>query len=317
MNILRVVIIGQAEFGRSVLERLTKATDYEVCGVFTPPDKENATPNSMNKLANELNIQCFQFPKLKTAIALDTFTKLKPGLCVMAYVTDIVPVSMLNIPGLGTIQYHPSLLPKHRGPSAINWAIIQGYTQTGITIFWPDKGLDTGPILMQDSVEIKPDDTVGTLYFNKLFPMGVDALERSVSLVKTGKAPKVSQQHDQATYQGWCRRNDAMIEWDKPLNSVFNLIRGCDPQPGARTFFEDKEIALYSCKKVESLHHSGTQPGRVVEVDSLSFYVAVRGGVIQVGRVREFHESLPKSKKVSAAQWAKSVNLKTHSILGR
>ena len=114
-----------------------------------------------------------------------------PDLCIMAYVTDIVPQEMISYPKLGTIQYHPSLLPKNRGPSSINWAIINGEDETGISIFWPDKGLDTGPILMQKKVKISEEDSVGSLYFNKLFPMGIEAILESIKKIKDGRKDSI------------------------------------------------------------------------------------------------------------------------------
>ena len=124
---------------------------------------------------------------------LEQMRSLNADLCVMAYVTLLVPEPVLNAPRLGSIQYHPSLLPLHKGPSSINWPIIFGETKTGLSIFWPDEGLDTGPILLQKEVEIAPDDTLGSLYFNHLFPMGVAAMVEGVDLVRDGKAPRIEQ----------------------------------------------------------------------------------------------------------------------------
>ena len=139
----------------------------------------------------------------------------------MAYVTLLVPQPVLDAPKLGTIQYHPSLLPKHRGPSSINWPIIQGETETGITIFWPDEAFDEGPILLQKRVAIGPDDTLGSLYFNQLFPIGVDAMMEAIDLVRAGKAPRIEQDHAQATYESWCKKADARIDWSKPAAEVY------------------------------------------------------------------------------------------------
>ena len=111
----------------------------------------------------------------------------------MAFVTLFVPEEFLNIPTHGSIQYHPSLLPAYRGASAINWPIIKGETETGLSIFWPDNGLDTGDVLLQKKTPIGPNDTLGTVYFDRLFPMGVEAMLESVDLVKAGKAPRIKQ----------------------------------------------------------------------------------------------------------------------------
>ena len=149
----------------------------------------------------------------------------------MAFVTLFVPEEFLNSPTHGTFQYHPSLLPKHRGPSSINWPIIQGSKKTGLTIFWPDNGLDTGPVLLQKEVEIGADDTLGSIYFDKLFPMGVEAMMESLDLVKAGNAPKIVQDEAQSTYESWCKAKDVELDWNKPAQEVYNMIRGANPAP--------------------------------------------------------------------------------------
>ena len=140
-----------------------------------------------------------------------------------------MPDELRELPLKGTIQYHPSLLPRHRGPSAINWAIIQGETRTGLTIFWPDQGLDTGPILMQKEVGITEEDTLGSVYFEKLSPMGIEAMVESVDLVRDGNAPKIPQDESQATYESWCPRDELRIGWDRPLDEVSNRTRAAHP----------------------------------------------------------------------------------------
>jgi methionyl-tRNA formyltransferase len=201
----------------------------------------------------------------------------------MAYVTLFVPEEVLNLPTHGTIQYHPSLLPLHRGPSSINWPIIFGETKTGLTIFWPDNGLDTGPILLQKEVEIGPDDTLGSIYFDKLFPMGVQAMLEAVDLVRDGQAPKIKQDESKATYEGWCRKEDVQIDWSKPVDEVYNLIRGANPQPGAWTTHQGKTLQIFDAAKIAE---AAGQPGEVTEVGGDGFKVAAKGGQILVKRVR-------------------------------
>ena len=185
------------------------------------------------------------------------------------------------MPTRGTIQYHPSLLPLHRGPSSINWPIIQGDTRTGLTIFWPDQGLDTGPILLQKEVEIRDTDTLGSLYFDRLFPLGVAALLEGVDLVRAGKAPKIVQDESKATYEGWCKKEHVQVDWQKPLQTTWNLIRGADPQPGAWTTFGGATVQLLDAKKLEG--GAAGQPGQVLAVDDTGMTVAAPGGRRQAG----------------------------------
>jgi methionyl-tRNA formyltransferase len=231
----------------------------------------------------------------------------------MAFVTDIVPVDILNAPRFGAVQYHPSLLPRHRGPSSINWPVIFGEKETGLTIFWPDAGLDTGPVLLQKRVEIGPDDTLGTLYFNRLFPMGVEAMVEAVRLVREGRAPRIPQDESLATYEGWCTDEHAEIGWAKPVQEVYNLIRGCNPRPGAFTTRGGAQLRIFDSELRPG--GPGGAPGTVVSVTAAGIEVAAgrppEGGRIMVKRVQP-----EGSKKVGAVEYAAAVNLKAGEALG-
>ena len=230
---------------------------------------------------------------------------LEPDLGVMAYVTLFVPEEALNVPKLGTIQYHPSLLPMHKGPSSINWPIIFGAKKTGLSIFWPDNGLDTGPILLQKEVEIGPDDTLGSIYFNHLFSMGVEAMLEGVDLVRDGKAPKEAQDPDVGTYEGWCRAEDGAIDWTKPAAEVYNLIRGTNPQPGAWTLHGGKKLQIFDSRRMDGGDGTGAA-GEVTAVDGKGFVVAAAGGCIRIERVRPAGEA-----KMGAGEFAAAAGLKT------
>ena len=227
----------------------------------------------------------------------------------MAYVTLFVPEEMLNLPTRGTIQYHPSLLPRHRGPSSINWPIIQGEARTGLSIFWPDHGLDTGPILLQKEVEILDTDTLGSLYFDRLYPLGVTALLEAVDLVRAGTAPKIPQDETQATYEGWCKKEHAQIDWQKPLQEIWNLIRGADPQPAAWTTYHGTAVQLFDAKKLVGA--AAGEPGEVTAVDDAGLTVAATGGQIQVSRVRP-----EGGQKISAGAFVTSAGVRPGVQLG-
>ena len=303
---MRIVVHGQQAFGKAVLERLLERNE-DVVGVFCAPDREGRPTDPLKELALERGPPVHQPSSWKTDEALEMMRSFDPDLCVMAYVTLLVPQQVLDAPGLGTIQYHPSLLPKHRGPSSINWPIIQGETKTGLTIFWPDEALDEGPILLQKEVEIGPDDTLGSLYFNHLFPMGVDAMMEAIDLVRAGKAPRIPQDESQATYESWCRKADARIDWSKPASEVYNLIRGTDPQPGAWTVAEGKEVQIYDSAPGQG---SG-QPGTVLAVADDGFEVAAERGSIMVKRVRP-----QGGKKMDAGAFAREAGLSAGQRVG-
>ena len=279
---MRIVVNGQQAFGKAVLDALVERGE-NVVAVYVASKRPGGRPDPLKEAAVAHGVAVYEPTTFKTPEVHDEMKALKPDLCVMAFVTLIVPEEFLDIPLEGTIQYHPSLLPRHRGPSAINWAIIQGETRTGLSIFWPDKGLDTGPILMQKEVEITEEDTLGSVYFERLFPMGVEAMVESVDRVRDGNAPKIPQDETQATYESWCTRDEVRIGWDRPLDEVYNLIRGANPQPGAWTAYDGKTLQIYDVGKSAE---AGGEPGEVVDVTDEGFAVAARGGRILVKRVR-------------------------------
>ncbi|MHA1599851.1 MAG: methionyl-tRNA formyltransferase [Alphaproteobacteria bacterium] len=303
---MRIVVHGQQAFGKTVLERLLERRE-NVVGVFCAPDREGRPDDPLKELALEKGLPLHQPASWKTPEAEALMKSLKADLCVMAYVTLFIPQPVLDAPARGTIQYHPSLLPKHRGPSSINWPIIQGETKTGLTIFWPDEGLDEGPVLLQKEIDIGPDDTLGTLYFNHLFPMGVDAMIEAVDMVRNERAPRIAQDHSQATYESWCRKADARIDWSKPASEVYNLIRGANPQPGAWTTLGGNELKIFD----SALTDTTGKPGQVVEITQEGFTVATGSGAIRIARVRPHDD-----KKISAGDYAARAGLSEGTQLG-
>ena len=279
---MRIVLVGQAPFGAKVLEGLVKKGE-EVVAAYVPPDRGSRF-DPLKEAALAKGVAVYQPRTYKDDQAFAEYKDLKPELTILAFVTDIIPERYFTEPPLGAICYHPSLLPLHRGASAINWAVIMGRAKTGLTIFWPDGGIDTGPILLQKEVEIGPDDTTGSIYFNHLFPMGVDAILEAVDLIKEGKAPKIQQPEEGATYEPPCDDRVAAIDWQKPAQDVYNLVRGCDPQPGAYSKMKGEKIRFYGAR----LLHESTEkvPGTVVKVDAEGFQVAVKGGKLAVSKVR-------------------------------
>jgi methionyl-tRNA formyltransferase len=304
---MRIVVNGQQAFGAAVLEALMERGE-DVVAVYCAPDKEGRPPDPLAEAARKAGIELRQPDSFETDSAAGDLAELEPDLMVMAFVTLFVPEPVLDTPTHGTIQYHPSLLPLHRGPSAINWAIVHGDRKTGVAIFWPDEGLDTGPVLMLKEVEITDDDTLGSLYFDKLFPLGVEATLESVDLVRDGKAPKLVQDEDKATYESWYRKDDAEIDWSKPVGDVYNLIRGTNPRPGAWTTVDSEELGVLDSERVDG--DPGAPPGQVVEVDGDRLIVAADGGAIAVQVVRADGD------KVAAGEYARGAGIEPGARLG-
>jgi methionyl-tRNA formyltransferase len=279
---MRIALIGQAGFGADVLKGLL-AKGRQVVGVFCPPDRGQKV-DPFKEATLTAGVPVFQPPRLKDPEAYDQMVSLNPDLAVLAFVTDIVPGKVLEVPKIGSICYHPSILPKYRGASAINWAVINGESISGLTIFWVDAGIDTGDILLQKEVEIGPEETTGEVYFNKLYPLGVEAVIEAVELIAAGKAPRVPQDHSKATYDPPCDEKVAGLDWQKPGREVFNFIRGCDPQPGATTTFRGEKVKFYNAKFLEEAHQAS--PGEILEVTAKGLKVAVQGGVVLISRFR-------------------------------
>ncbi|MFO7555994.1 MAG: methionyl-tRNA formyltransferase [Desulfobacterales bacterium] len=299
---MRIVLIGQAAFGAKVLERLLERNE-NVVAVYAPPDRPGGRTDPLKDAAILRNIDVFQPKTYKDDADFAEYTALNPDLTVMAFVTDIIPERFFDVPTQGTINYHPSLLPRHRGASAINWAVIMGDSKTGLSIFWPDGGIDTGKILLQKEVNIGPNDTTGSVYFNHLFPMGVDAILESIDLIKAGNAPKIPQDEAGATYEPPCDDRVAGIDWNKPADELYNLVRGCDPQPGAFALLKGEKVRFYGARRIKEA--AAEAPGTILKVDDKGFHVALSEGRLVVGKVRPV-----KGGKVAAAEFAAEKGLK-------
>ncbi len=298
---MRVTIMGQAAFGQAVLERLV-GDGQTIAGVSAPEPREGSRPDPLWAAAEAAGLPLIPTASLKEPSGLERWRALDFDLCAMAFVTDIIPDEALAVPRLGTIQYHPSLLPLHRGSSAINWAIINGDAETGLSIFWPDRGIDTGPILLQKTTPVGPDDTVTSVYFERLFPMGIDAMAESVRLVEAGTAPRIEQDHRLATYEPPCRDEHAEIRWYQPAHVIHRLIRGTNPQPGAWTLLGNEKLRIFDCRLTGD--EEPGMPGRVLRVDDSGFDIRLNGGVLRVLRVQ--HGA---GKKTPGGEWAASVGL--------
>lgn len=298
---MRIALMGQAAFGAKVLETLVDRGET-VIGAWLPQGKAGGKPDPLRTAAEGRGIPAHQPESYKLPETLAAFQATKPDLLIMAFVTDIIPLAFVEVPTHKAICYHPSILPRHRGGSAINWAIIMGDRETGLSIFWTDAGIDTGPVLLQKRVPIGPDDTTGTIYFNRLFPMGVEAIAESVALIKAGSAPRIVQDESLATYEPLCNDKVAGIDWAKPAQEVYNLIRGCDPSPGAYSFFQGKKVRFFDARLETGA--AAAAPGTVTAVAADGFTVAAAGGAIRVSKVRT------EAGKQEAAAFAAEAGLK-------
>ena len=309
---MKIAIIGQQDFGKAVLDAFLARGD-EVVGVFCAPEKPGAKADPVRAAAEEKKLPVFQFKSLRAQEAHDALAGLKADLGIMAYVLQFAPDSLVKVPRLGTIQYHPSLLPKYRGPSSINWPIIRGDTRTGLTIFRPTEGLDEGPVVLQRECTIGPDETLGDVYFNKLYPLGVKAMLEAADLVAAGRHREQVQDESQASYEGWCREAEARIHWASHVDFIYNVIRGCNPAPGAWTTLAGKKLQIFDARKYVARRFADVV-GKIGEVSAITdtgFRVSAQGGVIEVLRARG-----EDGKKISGGDFARAAGLSAGTILG-
>lgn len=309
---MKIAIIGQQDFGKAVLEAFLARGD-EATAVFCAPEKEGARPDALRLAAQQKGLKVHQFKSLRDPEAGKAMEDSGADIGIMAFVLQFAPHDFVTIPRHGTIQYHPSLLPKYRGPSSINWPIIKGETETGLTIFRPSDGLDEGSIILQKKTPIGPDDTLGTVYFDRLFPMGVQAMLEAADLVLSGKYKETDQDESKASYEGWCRAAEAKIDWAKPIDHVYNLIRGCNPAPGAWTTFGGKKLQIFEARKMVFRRFADVpgKIGEVTDVTAQSFKVVAQGGVIEVLKAK-FEDG----KKQGAGELAQAGGIVAGSVLG-
>jgi methionyl-tRNA formyltransferase len=309
---MRIAMVGQSDFGKAVLEACLARHDT-VAAVFCAPEKPAAPPDPLRLAAQQRQIPVHQFASLKSEEAHRTLRGLDVDLGIMAYVLQFAPQQFVTIPRHGMIQYHPSLLPRYRGPSSMNWPIIRGDTRTGLSIFRPTDGLDEGPVILQKETPIDPDDTLGSVYFDRLFPMGVAALLEAADLVVNGGGVARVQDESQASYEGWCREPEARINWHNHIDLVYNLIRGCDPAPGAWSTFKGKKLQFHAAR----MHRARTFAqvkgaiGAVTAIGEQSVFITAQGGQIEVSKLR-----IEGGKKLPAPQVCADAGLAVGTVLG-
>jgi methionyl-tRNA formyltransferase len=303
---MRIVLHGQQAFGEAVLQKLLDRGE-DVVAVCCAPTKEGKPEDPLALLARDKGIPLHQPASWKTPEALELMQSFKADICMMAYVLLFVPEAVRDAPTYGTFQYHPSLCPLHRGPSSINWPIAMGKTHTGLTIFWPDDGLDEGPIMLQKTCAIGADETLGDIYFKKLFPMGVDTMLEGLDMVKAGVIIKHDQRLEDGTYEGWFKKDSAKIDWTKPVAETYNTIRAANPAPGAWTTLNGAEVKIYDAVRMDG---DGT-PGEIMDISEEGVTVQGNGGRILINRVRP-----EASGKIPASEWASAITLKIGTTLG-
>jgi methionyl-tRNA formyltransferase len=286
---LRIALFGQAAFGRDVLLRLLDA-GHEVVGVYAPPDA--GRPEPLAEEAAGRGLPLLRPARMRRAgralpERVAEHAALGADLNVLAFVTIILPPEVVDAPRFGSLCFHPSLLPAYRGGSALAWQILNGETESGVTVFRPDAGVDTGPIVVQKGgVPIAPTDSAGSLYFDKLYPLGVEAVCEAVELVDRGEVVYRPQDESRASFQGLVDDAVARVDWSESAEAVDRRIRACDPQPGAHARLGERVVRLFDGALVRGAPAPEAPPGTAVALRDGAALVAARGGCVRIGRVR-------------------------------
>jgi len=304
---MKIIVMGQQAFGKDALAKILENDADQVVAVYCEPDREGKPADPIKVFAGERGIPVHQPANFDDAETLATLAGHDADLMVMAFVNVFVPEAARETPGHGSICFHPSLLPLHRGPSAVNWPIIMGAEKSGFSWFYPSDGLDEGDSLMQWECPIGPDDTVIDLYFKKIYPAAIDSVPQVVDAFRTGSPPRIVPDEAQATYERRCTRNHARIDWNKPIKQVYDLIRGTNPAPGAWTTLEGAEVGIFDCARIDGDGVSG----KVASVTEDGVAVQCVGGRILLKRVR------PKgADKLPAVDWASAAGVEKGTRLG-
>lgn len=307
MSKMRLIVMGQQAFGKDVLARLLDAGRDEVVAVYCEPDRPGKPADPIKEFALEKGLAVHQPANFDDKETLATLASLKADLMVMAFVNVFVPEAARDTPKHGSICFHPSLLPLHRGPSAVNWPIIMGATKSGFSWFYPSDGLDEGDSLLQWECEIGPDDTVIDLYFKKIYPSAVESVLTVCDLFRNGNPPHIVPDESKATYERRCTRKHTHIDWNKPVGQVYNLIRGANPAPGAWTTLNGAEVDVFDAARVPGDGISS----KIVGIGAEGVTVQCVGGRILVKRVRPAGGA-----KIAASEWAAAAGLSSGDVLG-
>lgn len=304
---MRLIIMGQQAFGKDVLAKLLEAGRDEVVAVYCEPDRAAKPVDPIKEFALEQGLPVHQPANFNDPETLKTLAATEADLMVMAFVNVFVPEVARDTPKHGSICFHPSLLPLHRGPSAVNWPIIMGSEKSGYSWFYPSDGLDEGDSLLQWECPIGPDDTVIDLYFKKIYPSAVASVLQVCDLFRSGNPPHIVPDETKATYERRCLKKHAKIDWNKPVGHVYNLIRGTNPAPGAWTTQDGDEVQVYDASRTSGDGISS----KIVEISDAGVTVQCVGGRIVIKRVRPAGDG-----KQKASDWAASVGLSIGDMLG-
>jgi len=312
---MRILFIGTSEFGIPTLQTLVASPDFEIVGVITQPDQPagrglRQQPTPVAQEALKLRLKTFKPNSINARSTIEQIRFLNPEVIVVVSYGQILGKEILTLPSMGCLNIHASLLPRHRGPSPIQAAILAGDRYTGVSIIWMDEGIDTGPILLQKKALIRFSDTGKSLH-DRLAKMAPELMLQALQLVRNNTAPKIPQDDNQATYTTLLKKSDGKIDWHQTQEQIDLHIRAMNPWPGAFTNLPvGKEVKRLKIFQTIISHRSRGKPGEILRVDKHGILVAAgRGGLL----LREVQ--LEGRKKMSAAELAHGLRIQPGILL--
>lgn len=309
---MKVLFMGTPDFAAVTLEKLI-ASKHELLGVVTQPDKQKGRGREVafspvKELAIQAGIPIYQPIKAKEPEFLELVKTISPEVIVVAAFGQILPKALLDIPTYGCINVHGSLLPKYRGAAPIQYSIIDGENETGITIMHMDVGIDTGDMILQEKLPIAADETGGSL-FDKMAALGADLLLVALDQLEAGTAPRIAQDNDQATYVKILNKEMGKLDFHQPAVKLERLIRGLNPWPSAYTYLDGKTLKLWQAG-VETEVNKEAVPGEIVEIRKDSLVVATGEGSLVIRELQ-----LEGKKRMSADAFLRGYPIAIGTIL--
>lgn len=289
---MKIVFMGTPDFASVALEAIVKA-GHEVAAAVTQPDKPKGRGKEMQmppvkECALKYGIPVLQPIKVREAEEVARLASFGADIFVVAAFGQILPEEILKMPKFGCVNIHASLLPKYRGAAPIQWAILNGEKETGITIMQMDKGLDTGDILMKRAVPIGERET-GESLFDKLSEVGAQLIVEALPKIEKGELKAQKQNEEEASYVGMLKKSMGLIFWEKDAASIDRLVRGLNSWPSAYTYYRKKSLKIWECEAIpEEKGHGGTEnvAGRIEKVEKDAFYVRTGKGLLKVIQVQ-------------------------------
>lgn len=282
MNNLKIVFMGTPDFAVPCLKTLNE--NYEVIAVITQPDRpkgrgQKLTPSPIKEYALEHNLTVLQPEKIKTSETEEQLKKLAPDLIVVVAFGQILSKAILDIPQLGCINVHASLLPKYRGAAPIHWSIINGETKTGITTMYMDVGLDTGDMILKEEVSISAKMNTGELH-DTLMNIGAKTLLQTIKQIAEGSVVRNKQNDAEASYAPLLTKELERINWLLPAQEIYNLVRGLNPWPVAFSIFKGKKLKIWQTKVIDNVTIG--EIGTVLSLTETGFTVQTGKGILEI-----------------------------------